>query len=106
MIASSRLRRRDAEVVRPQIALELALTLLAVAAGLVWLRVLLRLFDVGTGVWSGAAASALSGPLVAPLGLLPGGSGVLAGSATLADVTTAVLLLAVPLFVLSRSARP
>jgi len=105
MIASSRLRRRNAHVLRSQVALELALTLLAVVAGLLLLRTLLLAAGIDEQSWSRSALSVATGPLVLPLQAIPGGSRTIIGSATLADVTAAVLLLAVPIFVLSRPAR-
>lgn len=83
----------------------MALTGLAVVAALLALRLLFRLLSVPTRVWSGEVLYALTDPLVAPLALIPGGGRPIAGMASLADITTAALVFAVPLFMLSRPKR-
>lgn len=105
MITSTRLRRRNAQVLRSQVALELALTLLAAVAGMMLLRALLLMASVDERTWSGTILATATTPVVMPLRLLPGGTRPLIGDASLADITAAVLLLAVPLFLLSRPPR-
>ncbi len=105
MITANRLRRRNSQILRSQVALELALTVLAVAAALALLRTLLLIGGVDDRTWSGSLLAAATQPLVLPLQLLPGGSREVVGSASLADLTTAVLLLVLPVFILSRPAR-
>ena len=105
MISSSRLRRRKAYVLRSQVALELALSLLAVAAGLAVVRVLFLAVELPEQSWARSVVSSVTAPLVLPLQALPGGSRPLIGAASQADITIAVMIVAIPLFVLSRSAR-
>jgi hypothetical protein len=105
VIPSSRLRRRNVHVLRSQVALELTLTLLALLASLAVVRVILLAAGLPRHAWTHSALSALTAPLVAPLAALPGGGRPLIGAATLADVTVAVLLVTVPLFMLTRELR-
>jgi hypothetical protein len=102
MITANRLGRRNSQMLRSQVALELALTVVATVAGLALLRTLVLAFEIRGRTWSGSLLVAATEPMVLPLGLLPGGSWQVFGTATLADLTTSMLLLALPVFVLSR----
>jgi hypothetical protein len=97
-------RRRSAPV-RSQALLDAGLTMLAIVAALLLLRLLFRLIAIPGRVWSGETLYAITDPLVLPLALLPGGDRVMFGSATLADMTAAALILIVPAFWLSRPRR-
>lgn len=97
-------RRRSAPV-GSQTLFDAGLTILAIAAALLLLRVLYRLLAIPGRVWSGDTLYTLTNPLVLPLSLLPGGSRVMLGDATLADITTAALIVIVPAFWLSRTRR-
>jgi hypothetical protein len=103
VIRSAQTRRRTAHAGRQQAALELGLTVLAGIAALLVLRALFAAFGVSDRVLSGAVVYGLSGPLVFPLEAIPAGRRPVLGGATLADVTAAVLILAVPLFAVARS---
>lgn len=102
MTPPSRLPHRQRQALRAQLAAEIGLTLLAVAAALLVLRVAFKLAEIGPRVWSGAALYRLTEPLVLPLALLPGGARPILGAASLADITAAVSAIVVPLFLLSR----
>lgn len=98
-------RTRRASPARSQFAMEMLLTALAIVAALLSLRLLFRLLSVPTRVWSGEVLYALTDPLVAPLAMIPGGGRPVVGQASLADITAVALVMAIPLFVLSRPKR-
>ena len=98
--------RRRPSALRSQPAIDAGITILAVAAALLLLRVLFRLLSIPDRVWSGEVLYAITGPLVLPFASLPGGNRIMAGQATLADITTAALVVVVPWFMLSRPPRP
>ncbi len=106
MITSNRLGGHNAQILRSQGALELALTALATIAAAALLRALVQAAGGGSQTWSVSFLVASTQPLVAPLSLVPGASREVVGGATLADVTTALLLLVLPMFVLSRPLKP
>ncbi|HYO30358.1 MAG TPA: hypothetical protein VER37_07230 [Thermomicrobiales bacterium] len=92
-------------MLRSQLALELALSALAVVAGLALLRAVIHAIGIAEQTWTASFLDAATDPLVRPLQLIPGGSRSVVGQASLADLTTAVLLLVVPAFFLSRPPR-
>ena len=93
-------------VVRSQLAMEIALNVVALAGGAVLVRALLRALGVDHRVWIGATVYRFTDPVVAAFALLPGGDRRLIGDATLADVTLVALLALVPLALLARAKRP
>jgi len=102
MIEPPRPRRGAAQVARPQLALELALTAYAVIGALLIVRGVLLVLRIGPRVWSGATMYRLTDPLLLPLTLVPGADRRLLGDATLADVTAIVALIFVPLWLAMR----
>jgi hypothetical protein len=56
-------------------------------------------------VWSVGTILSLSSPIVRPLTVVPPANRVVAGAATLSDLTTTLLLLALPLALLGRRQR-
>ena len=92
-------------MLRSQLALELALSALAAVAGLALLRAVIHAIGIAEQTWTASILDAATDPLVRPLQLISGGSRSVIGRASLADLTTAVLLLVVPAFFLSRPAR-
>ncbi|MBA3414517.1 MAG: hypothetical protein H0U10_04735 [Chloroflexia bacterium] len=105
MISTNRLRRPNAQMLHSQVALELAVTCLAVVAAAALLRALVLGAGIAGQSWSASFLIVGSQPLVLPLQLLPGGTREVVGRATLADLTTAVLLLILPMFILSQPTR-
>ena len=104
MIRVIRHGRRNSETLRSQLALELALTALAIVAALALLRVVIQAIEIAEQTWTASFLDATTDPLVRPLELIPGGSQSVIGRASLADLTTSVLLLVIPAFILSHSA--
>jgi uncharacterized protein YggT (Ycf19 family) len=98
----ARPRRPRSTTANSQSTLELALTVLGILAALLLLRALFRLASVPDRVWSGQTLYALTDPFVLPLELIPGGSRIIAGDATLAEITVAALVFLIPAFLLSR----
>ena len=105
MIEPPRLRRGDQQVIRQQLALELALNAFAAVGALLVARALLRVLEVSPTVWSGRTIYGVTDRMVWPLTILPGADRQLAGAATLADITAVALLLLVPLWLAARSRR-
>jgi hypothetical protein len=97
----ARTSRRATQVVRSQLALRLGLALYAAASTLLAVRLLVLALNFPDSVWTVKTLLSISAPLVLPLTLLPVGQRVLLGSATLADVTAALILCALPLPMLS-----
>lgn len=102
MIPPPRTPRRATDVTRSRAAAELGLTAVAIVAALLIMRVLFAATGVSERVIAGAVVYGASAPLVLPLEMIPAGSRPFVGGATLADVTAAVLVLTVPLFLVSR----
>jgi hypothetical protein len=80
---------------KSQLALELVLHLYALVGTLIVLRSLFRALGVSADLWVGSAVYGITGPIVAPFELLPGGSFALLRDLTVADAT---LLAGVVLF--------
>jgi hypothetical protein len=89
-------------VARSQLALRLGLALYAALCTAVALRTVVLLLGFPGSVETVGAIVSISDPIVAPLKLVPGAARPVVGSATLADLTTAVILLAVPMPFLGR----
>lgn len=102
MNRAPRLGGRNVQVLRSQLALEVALTAYALVAAALVVRVTLLILRVPARVWSGEIVYAVTDPLVWPLTLLPGGATRLIGAATLADVTALALVALVPVVLLAR----
>ncbi len=102
MITPPRSPRRPTTVARSRAAAELGLTVVAIVAALLLLRVLFAATGVSERVLAGAVVYGASGPIVLPLEMIPAGARPFIGGATLADVTAAVLVLTIPLFIISR----
>lgn len=102
MIETRRSRPPSPHVPHSQLAVELALTFLAVVVALTLLRAFILVAGIGERTWTESLLFAATRPFVLPLELLPGGRRVILGAASLADLTTAALLLVLSVFVLSR----
>ena len=104
-IEPPRLRRGSSQVIRSQLALELALNAYAVVGAAMVIRVLLLVLRVDDRLWIGATAYRFTDPLVWPLTLLPGADREVIGAATLPDFTLLALLALIPLGLAARGGR-
>lgn len=105
MIYQGRAGRRVAQVAKSQLALRLGLAAYAALCTAVALRCAVLLLGFAESVWSVQAILSMSAPIVLPLTLLPVARHPVIASATLADITTAVLLLSLPLALVGRRTR-
>lgn len=103
MIGPPKLSRRNAQVVRSQFPLEVMLSALALAGGLVLLRLVFKLLRVPSRVWTGSLVYSVTDRLVWPLTLLPGSDRAVLVDASLADVTAVAILLLLPLLLAVRT---
>ncbi len=99
---SLRSSRRSARVARSQLATRLGLALYAGLTSLMALRCLVLFFSMPTSVSSVSAILSVSSPVVFPFRFLPVAERAVLGSATLADLTAVLILLALPLPFLGR----
>ena len=99
---SLRSSRRSARVARSQLATRLGLALYAGLTTVVAMRCLVLFFSLPTSVSSVSTILSLSSPIVLPFRLLPVAERSVLGSATLADLTAVLILLALPLPFLGR----
>lgn len=107
MIGPPRLSRRNAQVVRSQFALELMLSALALAGGLVTLRLVFKVLSVPERVWTGSLIYSVTDRLVWPLTLLPGADRPVLAEASLSEVTAVAIFLMLPLlFAVRTRGRP
>ena len=97
--------RTPIHVARSQLAVRLGIAFYAALFALVVLRCAVLLFAFPETVGSVGSILAASSPLIAPLTIAPAAERAVVGSATLSDLTAALLLLAVPLALLGRRAR-
>jgi hypothetical protein len=102
VIYQGRSNRRAAQVARSQLAVRLGLAIYAALCAAVALRCAVLVFAFPQTVMSVAAILAVSSPIVFPLTLVPAANRTVLGTATLADLTAALVLLAIPLPLLGR----
>ena len=102
---SMRPSRRSARVARSQLATRLGLALYAGVTSVVALRCLVLFFSMPTSVSSVSTILSITNPIVLPFRLLPVAERAVLGSATLADLTAVLILLALPLPFLGRRPR-
>ncbi len=105
MIQPPRLGGSNIQVLRSQVALEVALTAYSFVGAAVLLRFLLLLLEVEPGVWTGQTIRTVTAPIVWPLTLVPGADRLLIGLATLPDLTAVAVVVLVPLALLARRRR-
>ena len=105
MIYQGRSHRRAVQVARSQLAVRLGIAIYAVLCAAIALRCAVLIFGLPDTVWSVRLILALSQPIVAPLTYIPAGGRMMLGSATLSDLTAAVILLAVPMPLVGLRAR-
>lgn len=92
--------------VRSQLTTEMALTAAAVIVALSVARLVLHVVRVEPLAWSRRVVDLASLPFVWPLQRLPGGSRVLVGDATLADLTVVAVVILALIVVGARGGRP
>ena len=102
MIDPSRLPRRPPQLRRPQVAIEVALTLHALLGAALVLRLVFLIIRIDDRVWAGTAIYNLTDPLVWPLTILPGAGRPLLGDAALPDLTAVAAVALVPVALLAR----
>lgn len=106
MIDQGRASRRAAQVARSQFALRLGLAVYAALCSAMILRLVVLLLGFSDTVGTVDAIVSLSDPIVAPLKLAAPANTSVVGSATLADLTMAIVLTAAPLpFIERRESR-
>jgi hypothetical protein len=94
--------RRAVQVARSQLGVRLGLALYAALSTAMGLRILLLVMGFPTTVWSVDALRAISDVIVMPFTLLPGADRPLFLNLTLADISAALILLALPFPLLGR----
>ena len=94
--------RRAVQVARSQLGVRLGLALYAALSTLMGLRIILLVLGFPTTVWSVEALQAISSFIVMPLTLLPGADRPILLNLTLAEISAALILMALPLPLLGR----
>jgi len=105
MIYQGRSSRGTTQIARSQLAVRLALAVYGALCAAAILRCTVLIFGFPESVWSVGTILSLSSPLNRPLAIVPPANRIVAGSATLADLTATLLLLAFPLALLGRRHR-
>ncbi len=97
--------RRSAQVARSQVAVRFGLAIYAAACVAVLLRCLVLILSLPETVWAVGTILSTSQPIVLPFSVLPAATRAIFGSATLSDLTAALLLVALPLPFMGRQSR-
>ena len=105
MIYQGRSSRGTTQIARSQLAVRLALALYGALCAAAILRCAVLILGLPETVWSVGTILSLSAPITRPLTVVPSANRVVAGAATLADLTATLLLLALPLALLGRRQR-
>ena len=105
MIYQGRSGRGAAHIARSQLAVRLGIAVYAALCAAALLRCAVLTLALPESVWSVGTILDLSSPITKPLSVVPPASRVVAGAATLADLTATLLLLALPLALLGRRQR-
>ena len=106
MIYQGRSGRSPGNTARSQLAVRLGIALYAALCAATALRSTILILDMPASVWSVGAILSASSPIVLPFTALPAAGRVVVGALTLADLTTILLLLALPLALLGRRQFP
>lgn len=96
--------RGSARVVRSQFAIRLGIVLYVALLAAVFLRSMVLILGFPASVASVATILAATDPLTYPLTLIPGANLAILGSASLADLTAAIILAMAPVPLLARRA--
>lgn len=105
MIYQGRASKRAMQVARSQLAVRLGLAVYAALSAAIALRCVVLLVAAPTSVWTVKTILLVTTPIVFPLSLTPAAGRQILGSITLADLTVAVLVPALPLLMLGRKPR-
>ena len=105
MIYHGRSSRGTTQIARSQLAVRLALAVYGALCVAAVLRCAVLILALPDSVWTVGTILSLSSPLTRPLSIVPPANRVVAGAATLSDLTTTLLLLALPLVLLGRRQR-
>jgi len=106
VIYQGRSGRGATQIARSQLAVRLGIAVYAAVCAAAMLRCAVLILEFPMSVWSVGTILSLSSPIVRPLTVVPPANRVVAGAATLADLTATLLLLALPLALLGRRQRP
>lgn len=98
-----RLGSRNTEVLRSQLAVEVALTAYAAIAALLVARLVILVLAVPQWIWIRETVGILTDIFVWPLTLIPGATRPLLGDAGLPDFTVVGLMALVPLLLIARN---
>ena len=102
MIYQGRSSRATIQIARSQLAVRLALAVYGALCAAAILRCAVLILGLPESVWSVGAILSLTSPLIKPFTVVPPANRVVAGAATLSDLTATLLLLALPLALLGR----
>lgn len=105
MIYQRRVSRQAAQVARSQLAVRLGLAVYAALCAAILLRSAVLVMQFPDTVWTVKTILSASAPLVLPFRLAPAAHRMVLGNATLADMTTLVVLLTIPLLLVGRRRR-
>ncbi len=105
MIYGGRSTRAGINVARSQLAVRLGIAIYAALSATVILRCAVLLLGFPQTVWTVNAILSASSPIVLPLTVVPAAQRIVIGSATLSDLTAALILVAVPLPFLGKRQR-
>lgn len=106
MIYQGRSRRGPAHVARSQLAVRLGIAVYALLCAAIVLRCAILALALPDTVWTVKLILSASSPLILPLTSVPAANRAVIGAATLSDLTAALVLLAIPLALVGRRARP
>jgi hypothetical protein len=106
VIYQGRSGRGATQIARSQLAVRLGIAVYAALCALAILRCAVLVLALPESVGSVGMILSLSKPIIRPLTVVPPADRVVAGAATLADLTATLLLLALPLALLGRRHRP
>ncbi len=105
MIYQGRSGRGATQIARSQLAVRLGIAVYAALCAAAILRSAVLILALPESVWSVGTILSLSAPIIRPLTAIPPANRVVAGAATLSDLTATLLLLALPLALLARRQR-
>ena len=103
MIEPPSLGQRGGQVLRSQLAMEIAVAAYAFLGTLLILRAVLLVLGVRERDWAGTMVFGVTDRVLAPVASLPGAGRTLAGQLTLADITAVLVAALLPLALLAAS---
>jgi hypothetical protein len=106
VIYQGRAARGATQVARSQLGVRLGIAVYAALCAAAILRCAVLILALPASVSSVGTIVSISSPISNPLNVIPPAQRVMAGAATLSDLTATLLLLALPLALLGRRRRP